>query len=102
MPHRDSCHALCHAWCPNSGSSTSSLETDLPLAMQDDIAELRRQLEEERRAREEERWAREEAERLQEEADRTTTATQLSISPSRSLPRISVTDDPSRDERDPD
>jgi len=62
MPHRASCHVLCHAWCPNSGSSPSYLMTDLPLVMQDDIAELRRQLEEERQAREE-------AERRQEEAE---------------------------------
>ncbi|EYE91981.1 uncharacterized protein EURHEDRAFT_380639, partial [Aspergillus ruber CBS 135680] len=38
--------------------------------MQDDIAELRRQLEEERRAREEAERRQEEAERLQEEAER--------------------------------
>ena len=38
--------------------------------MQDEIAELRRQLEKERQAREEERRAREEAEQRQEEAER--------------------------------
>ncbi|KAL2836334.1 hypothetical protein BJX68DRAFT_250762 [Aspergillus pseudodeflectus] len=68
----------CVAQCPNRGFIAAVfLTSNLPLAMQDDIVELRRQLEEARRAREEaERrqkeaeWRREEERRAREEAER--------------------------------